>query len=1043
MKPIYKCLAILLATALNMALVSCVKNMDGSDSGEITDGESSVTFELRGMPLQSALTRTVPGDAIREVDNLYILFYTKGQSDNEADYELAYAFTTDAGCQNDVFTKGLKITGRTYEGRIDGGSQFNPGDNEWDGVAESETRHVTTSEVQVKRGWYAVYVVANVKGFSSADFSRADIATAGKLRDYKLTWNGNVRENNAMFGFFTPKGQHKYDVIKTPAPLIKVSEKSLTLHAWVKRAVSKVTVAFDGSKLREGVRVYIKSVQIHDIPHNCKLGADNTPASRGELITDGDLKTYETAAGATVLTRISKREPFFPDFKGLAENKNDEEKWRDSVHSENADALYFFENVQGKSSGAADADGSWKQQTDADGNGIPDDRDKRILKDTKSYGTYIEVEAYYQNDNFGAKTEGDIKYRFMLGKNTTDDFNAERNNHYKLTLCFKNNANDVDWHIDYTDRDGVYIPDTIYVSYEYNTPSLLPVRIVGDRFTSLNATITASNWYPDDSSIDYYKAGAGDPSGPASGFFSLRYDGNPRVGGTAEVASSVVSSYWNTPATNRTRRYIENGNKVTHTDLDTYGYDVKTRTNSDGNIVFEANIPLFTRPLMIYKWTSWTGANPYYTSSRSGKITLSGTISGEPYEKVITVIQVPRIENPSGIYRRHDNADAFDVTCMARKGEMYNSTISFSEFKSAGAWRAIIYRSSDGNGVRNDWFSLTAGSQKADALGEYIEGDDATPIKFRYKPNGTIGQNEVRCGIIKVEYNDYTCTHYIFVRQGYAPMRLESGRVYWHTFNLYSDNVETSHPCDAGSLFVRGNFSPAILDSNPQVFGRAVTNFNVVNNGAATTMTNASIQGLSRGAFPSGNRTLTVSALNPWTTGRVPSIEEMATMKDANSTRRIDKGFGVLYGDGVTATQTNPNNVWACLHSNVNTGTGRSSRGMRGCFVYNADDGRNIFFPVGASGFGRRKIASSGQLQYGFGNTYYGSKLNNNRRPLLYNLYSNEGAIYWSHDLVDIGDDLSSNSWDINYKTYDFDYMDADVNTSAACYIRLVQTDAP
>ncbi len=1042
MKRIYKCLSLFSACLLGAVSVSCVKEIFGDGAGEL-DGVSSVSFELQGLPLQSALTRTA-GDAVRHIDNLYILFYTKGQTGSEADYELACAFTNDPDCRNDVFSKELEMN-TEMQGRTSG-DKFNPNDNEWTGVAESETQNVKTSEVQVKRGSYAVYVVANVPQFSSADFSKEEIATAGKLRNYQLTWNaGDVAANDAMFGFFTKADDQKYDVINEAAPLIKITSEAVTLHAWVKRAVSKVTVAFDGSGLRDGVRVYVKNVRIHDIPANCKLGADNVPDELQELIADGEQIIYAEGSGATVATRISNREPYFPEFSGMAEDYDDVAEWKKNVHSETRNSLYFFENLQGLSSGDADADGSWKQQTDTDGNGIPDDRDNSIDKDTKAYGTYVEVEAYYQNDNFGAKTEGDIKYRFMLGKNATNDFNAERNNHYKLTLCFKNNANDVDWHIDYTDKEDIYIPDIIYVSYDYNSPSLLPIRIVGDRFTSLNVSVTESNWYPDDSTIDYFKAAAADPSGPATGFLSLRCDKNPRIGGTNDPGSSAITDYWNTPSTNHTRQYIDNGYKVECPDLDDYGYGVAIRTNSDGKTVFEANIPLFTRPLIIYKWTSWTGANPYYSSSRSAKIILTGTIGGRAYEKEIKVIQVPRIENPSGIYRRNDSDESFDVICMARAGEMYNSNISFSEFKSVGAWRAVIYRMSDGNGAKSDWFTLTAGAQKADAIDEYIQGDANTPIKFKYKPNGTIGQNEVRCGIIKVEYNDYTCTHYIFVRQGYAPMQLETGRVYWHTFNLYSGNEETRHPCDAGSLFVRGNWAPAILDTNPQVFGQSVTNFNVIDaNGSSTTMARTAVNNSVRGDFTSGSRSLTVNELNPWNSGRMPSIAEWATLKDENSNEQIDKGFGVLYGDGVSATQTVTDDVFGCLHANVAADDGRALKGMRGCFVYNTSDGRNIFLPIGASGYGRRKVQSSGQLQYGFGNTYSTTRINQNRRPLLYNLYSNEGAIYWSYNQTNVsGLTVPTNSWDINYKTFDFDYMDAEQNSSAACYIRLVQSNPP
>ncbi len=1065
MKRIYKALSLILAAAFCLTLSSCVKDLD-EQGLTASDGECNVAFELQGMPLQSALTRT-SGDAIRNIRNLYVLFYAKGDTDAD-NYELAYAFTSDTNCANTVFEQGLKIIDKRDKGRTPG-SEFNPNDGEWKGVAESKTQSVTTSEVQVRRGSYAVYVVANVDDFSSSAFSKADIATPGALRDYDLIWESNAADNDAMFGFFTESETNGYDVIHDTAPVIRFTANAKSIYAWVKRAVSKVTVAFDGSKLRNGVRVYIKDIAIHDIPSTCKLGKDNSPGSMEELITNGEQIVFTTGTGVTNTTRISAREPYFPGFSGLAENEEDVAKWKQNVHSETANALYFFENRQGKSSGAADGNGSWKQQTDNNGNNIPDDRDtlahpgidhnKGILKDTKTYGSYIEVNAYYQNDNFGAKTEGNIIYRFMLGKNTTDDFNADRNNHYKLTMCFKNNANDVDWHIDYSDKIGEYIPDQIYVSYEYNTPTMLPIRLVGKEFTNLTVTINSSNWYPDDSSIPRY-TGTTNPTGLATGFLSLTYDENPRINAGEEFDAAKdaarVTSYWNNQANNTTRQYIDNGNKVTWTDLDKHGYNVGTRINSEGNKVFEANIPLFTRPLIIYKSTSWTGANPYYSATRTGQITLTGDIDGVPFTKKIKVIQVPRIENPSGIYRRHDNTEPFDVTLMERKGEggAHTTPISYAPYKSKGLWRAVIHRSTSGSG--NDvaaWFSLTAGAQKANAVNEYIEGDDGEPIKFTFTPNGVINQNQVRCGIIKVEYNDYTCTHYIFVRQGYAPMRLENDKVYWHTFNLYSGSAETNHPCEAGSFFIRGRLATAILDTNPDdKLGDTKNPLNAITTQNGTTPSTIAISTLksyARGDFPSDNQSLSNNntTLNPWNAGRIPTLAEWATLKNENANALINKAFGVLYGDGITTTQTNVDNVNKCRHADVNTSTGKASKGMRGSFVYNTDDGRNIFLPIGASGHGRRKINANGELQYGLNDSYWTTTLTGcEPRPLLYYLRTNEGAIYWAQSEVsgipDSTHPKGDNGWDINYKTYDFDYMEAAGNRNSACYIRLVQ-DAP
>lgn len=56
-----------------------------------------------------------------------------------------------------------------------------------------------------------------------------------------------------------------------------------------------------------------------------------------------------------------------------------------------------------------------------------------IQKDDKPCGTYIEVTAFYRSRDM-VVSNGDIIYRFMLGKDEKTDYNAERNYHYRLTL---------------------------------------------------------------------------------------------------------------------------------------------------------------------------------------------------------------------------------------------------------------------------------------------------------------------------------------------------------------------------------------------------------------------------------------------------------------------------------------------------------------------------------------------------------------------------------------------------------------------------------
>lgn len=51
----------------------------------------------------------------------------------------------------------------------------------------------------------------------------------------------------------------------------------MKLHAWLRRAASKITVAFDATKLKDGIRIHFKSIKIKHIPRTCYLGKDNTP----------------------------------------------------------------------------------------------------------------------------------------------------------------------------------------------------------------------------------------------------------------------------------------------------------------------------------------------------------------------------------------------------------------------------------------------------------------------------------------------------------------------------------------------------------------------------------------------------------------------------------------------------------------------------------------------------------------------------------------------------------------------------------------------
>ena len=198
---------------------------------------------------------------------------------------------------------------------------------------------------------------------------------------------------------------------------------------------AKVTVAYDGTNLKDDVSIYIMSVAIKDIPRSCPLGTPNTPDHIDSLIHDGGIIQYfegDVQPG---------EDSFITDYKAVVSNQK---TTYGSDHSETAEALFFYENMQGSGEKMPDKRQDANGDKTLDYPGLPGD-DTYRSKDAVPYGTYIEVQAVYRSTNSERPGSGIVKYRFMLGKNKTTDYNAERNHHYKLTQKFNNFANDVDW----------------------------------------------------------------------------------------------------------------------------------------------------------------------------------------------------------------------------------------------------------------------------------------------------------------------------------------------------------------------------------------------------------------------------------------------------------------------------------------------------------------------------------------------------------------------------------------------------------------------
>ena len=317
-----------------------------------------------------------------------------------------------------------------------------------DGTAE----HVTFSKT-VRAGRYYIFAVANISDRQKADLIK-NVRTIDALRDYPLAWDGDINDDLEMFGVFkaaTPENPIPDNTVFEDNVLLTITKRT-SLHSWVRRATSKVTVDFDGTALKDGVTVYIKKATLRDVATGALLGrASRVDADHFECKhtadyaisygTGDDNTNYLTVTNAGV----SKPKDVWGDDCGI-----------DTFHDDDAKALPCYENMQGEP-------GANKLQ-DTNGDGIIDDSERQVIKDNVPNGTYLEVEGYYVSDRHEYKSHGDIIYRFMLGQDDVKNFDLIRNHHYQITMKFKGYGNDVDWHVVYKEQylDATYPKDVNY-----------------------------------------------------------------------------------------------------------------------------------------------------------------------------------------------------------------------------------------------------------------------------------------------------------------------------------------------------------------------------------------------------------------------------------------------------------------------------------------------------------------------------------------------------------------------------------------------------
>lgn len=504
MNRIYQIIAIFLAASLMMG---CTDELI-LDDGTIPAGSSSCVVTVGFPAFNSALDSRSSGDAIKSIKSLWVVLFTP-----EGEYVDKYQ------------VNGYDIIENTRP----------------DGSGSSESMTGTASfRLTLPNGRWRMFAVANYP--LDPNFT-GNMAALQKLQ---CTWDLTDTGNNAqMFGYFT--NTDKNDKSSMPesdvnddqegginsftGPIVTVGLGE-PLHAWVRRAASKLTVAFNTANLKDNVYIYIKSMKIRDIPEQCYLGYKNSPGSDsnrkiekisdklidGEVIyfpgaepgqewEDGknhytkwlSLKNGTPVMGMHTILHPEDR-PYYAE-KELSKELIDSLLARE--HSESVPALYFYENNQGKgvlntiTDKRQDITGNNAQISFADGS----DPGSKAWKDGKPHGTWVEIEGFYMCNDSLRPGRGPIKYRFMLGKDHLIDYNAERNHHYKLTLTFNGYANDVDFHIDYKEqaKPGFLVPPITYVGYLYNQEAAHTLRatpLPGYRLDSIVGIITDNEWRP-------------------------------------------------------------------------------------------------------------------------------------------------------------------------------------------------------------------------------------------------------------------------------------------------------------------------------------------------------------------------------------------------------------------------------------------------------------------------------------------------------------------------------------------------------------------
>lgn len=692
-----------------VAPVSCIDDFEVADCGT-GDGSIAMTVSYYPNVTNEVQTRAA-GNAMENLRSLAVVVYTEnGQFVDLLD---------------ETRLPGLDKT-LTHKEHPEMPEEDENNEGGW---TEGEQKRATFRLEGLPFGRYKIYCVANMAVTSDmvklSEGEKTYEDDEDKLLSHSLAWNpDNIAANDAMFGYFTVYDDKNLDMplSRHHAEVVEINKTDIKLHAWLKRAASKVTVAFDPSGLHQNVSIFIHKVTIKDIPRTCFLGKDNKPVvedidKRHEVLLEDGETIYYNAKGEEVSKDPGSGEDNHLKWMEI----NNGQPVRGSKHEATSTALFFFENMQGDyKDGGPDNENpeiynkepkagwvhEYLKRPELEWYKTPWDYD---TKDKIAAGTYIEVEGYYKSTNDLNITSGPIKYRFMLGKNTTYNYNAQRNHHYKVTLKFKGWANQPEWHIEYIEeKPDLDVVDYLYVPYNYREVTTLPIRFIGDLKT-LDVEILENDWAPynfDDETkkIDLPVGPNGDNSTgvltgmdntfkwnkPAwdkrnginseltpvtvSGGKNMQYLGFLALSMPLNPPANVLNDYSYSNGDNILYKWEKSLKNIYETDgveegwfeQDERHFEAANLTPgehpaanekpaedqrdkytvySDGNAT-TLLMPVFTRAKSMIAAAGWSGNNPYECHSRIAKLKVEATFAQKNKEDIVLTRYVRVIQRP-------------------------------------------------------------------------------------------------------------------------------------------------------------------------------------------------------------------------------------------------------------------------------------------------------------------------------------------------------------------------------------------------------------